>query len=73
MYGYQYVLYNNMKFTGYHLSYNGAAGKAFSAYMPTYITFFWLTKWSKIEHAHSPAGIVCLFYCMRDKLFCLFY
>ena len=44
MYGYQYVLYNNMKFTGYHLSYNGAAGKAFSAYMPTYITFFWLTK-----------------------------
>jgi hypothetical protein len=44
MYGYQYVLYNNMQFTAYPLSYKGAAGKAFSAYMPAYITFFWLTN-----------------------------
>jgi hypothetical protein len=44
MYGYHYVLYNNMQLTGYFLSCNGAAGKAFSAYMPAYITSFWLTN-----------------------------
>jgi hypothetical protein len=29
-----------MNFTGYNMSYNGAAGKAFSAHMPIYIPFF---------------------------------
>jgi hypothetical protein len=40
--GYQFVIYENMTFAGYQMSYKGAAGKAFSALMPIYIAVFGL-------------------------------
>ena len=35
IYVYQYVTNKNMSLTEYQMSYKGAAGKAFSAHMPT--------------------------------------
>ena len=36
IHGYQFVINKNYElFTGYQMSYKGAAGKAFSTYMPT--------------------------------------
>jgi hypothetical protein len=35
IHGYQFVINKNMSLTGYQMSYKGAAGKAFSAHMPT--------------------------------------
>jgi hypothetical protein len=33
--GYQFVIHENMNFVEYQMSYKDAAGKAFSAHMPT--------------------------------------
>jgi hypothetical protein len=35
IHGYQFVINKNISLTEYRMSYKGAAGKAFSAYMPT--------------------------------------
>jgi hypothetical protein len=35
IHGYQFVINKNMSLTEYQMSYKGAAGKAFSAHMPT--------------------------------------
>ena len=39
---YQFVIYENMNFAEYQMSYRGAAGKAFSVHMPIYIPFLGL-------------------------------
>ncbi len=38
--GYQFVIHENINFAEYQMSHKGAAGKAFSAHMPTSIAFF---------------------------------
>jgi hypothetical protein len=44
IHGYQSVLPEDIHSIEYQMSYKGAAGKAFSAHMPTYIAFFGLRK-----------------------------